>query len=614
MKKISYLLIVFIAVTLYFPVFYAGYVWDDNLLFVDKVKLLNEPLSWSLLTEPVLPNTTYFRPLIFLTIYTEFYLFGQNPLSSHIINLIIIIINAYLVSLIAYQLLKIKNNRSAFWLSLLAGIIYIVNPVLVEATAWISGRFDLLVTTFTLSALYYFIKIKSNTWKNSIVISILFFLALLSKELGIILPILIFFMYMYLNVNPEKKYIKNIEDFFYEYYKLIICLIFSFFIYFILRLQAMGDIYHETLDKNYIQEIYLENYLPIHSLFFYIKQFIVPFNELTPLLPFDHLNDHKINILLKSIVILTTIIGIAWALIKKNQHIWLILSALFSIFLVIYLIPLTIANNIAHNRFMTLGVAFISILIVILPYEKLRLSLQRSIIAIVTLWILIAALTTKSIVPFWQSDFSLWKWTYTVQPDNALARNSYIYGLYQARKFEEVLNVIDDYKAKSDSGLTVPDQIMYVNTLISMDNPEALKYAEGVYIALPKLHQMYKNKSEYRFSAMSNSQIAAFYGTYALAIAVFELNPNKALSINSIAYWYLNDDEKLTYLYNEVAYLYLAGEHKKAKELYHNLQTLKSYSTKRYYYNMVNIVDKVCLQKNKNSCLLQRDKFLKILE
>ena len=131
---------------------------------------------------------------------------------------------------------------------------------------------------------------------------------------------------------------------------------------------------------------------------------------------------------------------------------------------------------------MTLGVAFISILIVILPYEKLRLSLQRSIIAIVTLWILIAALTTKSIVPFWQSDFSLWKWTYTVQPDNALARNSYIYGLYKARKFEEVLNVIDDYKAKSDSGLTVPDQIMYVNTLISMDNPEALKYAEGVYI------------------------------------------------------------------------------------------------------------------------------------
>lgn len=92
MKKIYYLLIIIVTIVLYYPVFNAGYVWDDNLLFVEKVKLVNEPLSWRILTEPVLPDTTYFRPLIFLTMYIEFHLFGQNPISSHIINLLILIL------------------------------------------------------------------------------------------------------------------------------------------------------------------------------------------------------------------------------------------------------------------------------------------------------------------------------------------------------------------------------------------------------------------------------------------------------------------------------------------------------------------------------------------
>ncbi|MCW8416183.1 hypothetical protein, partial [Pseudomonas paraeruginosa] len=59
------------------------YVWDDSLLFLDKTDLLNLPLSWKLLAEPVLPGTSYLRPLVFLTFYVEFHAFGQSALISY---------------------------------------------------------------------------------------------------------------------------------------------------------------------------------------------------------------------------------------------------------------------------------------------------------------------------------------------------------------------------------------------------------------------------------------------------------------------------------------------------------------------------------------------------
>jgi len=616
-KKIYYLLIIIVTIVLYYPVFNAGYVWDDNLLFVEKVKLVNEPLSWRILTEPVLPDTTYFRPLIFLTMYIEFHLFGQNPISSHIINLLILIFNTYLVSAITYKILLIKKYKNEIFLSLLAGLIYVVNPILVEATAWISGRFDLLVTTFSLLGIYFFIQIKQNTWRNSLNISVCFLLALFSKELGIILPLLLFFMYMFFNVSTEKSYLQNIKDFIADYYKLIFSIFLTFILYLLLRIQAMGDIYHQALDSEYLKLAYLQEYLPIHSLFFYIKQFVLPFSELTPLLPYEHLNDNPYSVVFKILIIILVFSILILGLIKKNKYVWLVFSILLTIFLVIYIVPITIANNVAHNRFMTLGAAYVAILVTVLPYQNFSKNLNKLAIVILAIWLILSSLITKSIVPFWKTDFTLWKWTYTVQPDNTLARNSYLYGLYQFRQFDEIVRVIEEYNSKNPNGLTVSDQLIYVNTLISLNNPEALKYAVGVDLALPKFHLMYKDKSEYKFSGLSNAHVASFYGSYALASSVFENNSKKALELNNIAYWYLNEDEKVSYFFNDVAYLYQAGRVEESMNLYHYLEKLKAYGKEYYDYNMYNIIKMECMNrtlKNKVVCDAEISEFINTLK
>lgn len=616
MKKIFFLLIPLVAIFLYYPVFTAGYVWDDNILFVNKVKLINEPLSWGLLIEPVLPNTTYFRPLIFLTIFMEFQLFGQNPLSSHVLNLIILIINAFLVSMIVNRIYMLMKRDSGLFWGLIAGVFYIVNPVLIEATAWISGRFDLLVTMFTLLGILIFISQKNNNWINAIAISLCFLLALFSKELGIVFPILIFFIYMYLNVEKNIKYSENIRNFFKENYKLIAVLIFTFIVYFILRLQAMGNVYHQKLDGKYIEYAYFTEYLPVHSLFFYIKQFIIPFRDLTPLIPIDDLNNIQYVVFIKGLFLILFFIVLAFGLIKKSNFVWLVLSALVTVLLVVYIVPITIANNIAHNRFMTLGAAILAVSVVLLPKESLNSNSKKILYLVLSIWMIFAFMTTKSIVPFWKNDYSLWKWTYTVQPNNELAKNSYLFGLYEQGKFKEIITEIESYKNNSSTGLSVKNQMLYVNALISLNNPEALNYAAGVDVAIPKFHLIYKNKSKYKFDAISNYEFAAFYGSYAMAVSVFKYKPKEALALNEIALWYLDEDQKIPYLYNNVAYLYQDGRVEEANKLFHYLISKSAYGHERYYSNMKNIIMISCINKKESSngvCKINLDKFNEIV-
>src|SRR5690606_193983 len=112
------LIITGLAVLLYYQTLNFLYVWDDSLLFLDKTNLLNSPLTWDLLTEPVLPGTTYMRPLVFLTMYFEFNILGQSPKISHTINLIIFILNSWLVFLLCLMIAKNAKKSNPIFLAL----------------------------------------------------------------------------------------------------------------------------------------------------------------------------------------------------------------------------------------------------------------------------------------------------------------------------------------------------------------------------------------------------------------------------------------------------------------------------------------------------------------
>ncbi len=216
--KVSSIIICFIVliIFLYSSVFFAQYVWDDILLFVSKTGLVEAPFSWDLISGPVLPNTIYFRPLVFFSWYIEFHIFGLNPMISHIIGLLIFIINNLLLFYLTYILAQRFKRSNPLILASIATLLYITHPALIESTAWISGRFDQLSTLFSLVAFLIFSKYfkdsqTSLSWFVSIAIGFSFACALFSKEVAIWLPIILFILYViFESKTPYPILIKNL--------------------------------------------------------------------------------------------------------------------------------------------------------------------------------------------------------------------------------------------------------------------------------------------------------------------------------------------------------------------------------------------------------------------
>ncbi|MDH2228271.1 hypothetical protein N5K37_00005 [Delftia tsuruhatensis] len=167
------------------------YVWDDLQLFIFNPYLRDPELIWQGIFRPILEGTTYFRPLPLLTFCIEFLTQNNaNPTVSHIVNLLIHLTNTALLCAILFVYSRKSNNKSIIIIT--GSIVYSLHPALVEPVAWAAGRFDLLVTTFSLAAVYSFLRYTG--WTQAFLTSLFFFFALLCKEMAITLPIAIFLL------------------------------------------------------------------------------------------------------------------------------------------------------------------------------------------------------------------------------------------------------------------------------------------------------------------------------------------------------------------------------------------------------------------------------------
>jgi uncharacterized membrane protein len=114
-----------------------------------------------------------------LTFAFEYSLFGLKSAPYHFDNVLIHILNVFL--LFNILLLIFKDEKLAFFSALLFGIY----PAWNEAVVWVKNRSDLLAMFFMLSSFYLYLK-------NKLILSFIpFILALLSKEIAIVLPAII---------------------------------------------------------------------------------------------------------------------------------------------------------------------------------------------------------------------------------------------------------------------------------------------------------------------------------------------------------------------------------------------------------------------------------------
>ncbi len=179
-----FILFLIVGFSIYANSFVVPFFWDDNDNVVNNVYVK----TWQYLPKYFSENliagaglmSNYWRPLLLLNYSLDYHFFGLNKYWWHFEDILLHILNAFLIFLLLHHLIKKK------WFAGLMSLIFLVHPVQAEAITMITSRADPLSLFFVLLALLFYVKDKYPIGRI-----ILFALALLTKEIAIILPVLL---------------------------------------------------------------------------------------------------------------------------------------------------------------------------------------------------------------------------------------------------------------------------------------------------------------------------------------------------------------------------------------------------------------------------------------
>ncbi|MBI5415719.1 MAG: tetratricopeptide repeat protein [Candidatus Omnitrophica bacterium] len=132
----------------------------------------------------------YYRPLLELFYRIEYALFGLYPAGWHLFNILLHIANSFLV----YSLINIFSGHKK-GLAFAVSLLFLLHPVQTETVACISGVSNLVFAFFCFASIYLYClgqrRADARMYWGSLTA---FFLALLTKEQAVMLPVLVLWL------------------------------------------------------------------------------------------------------------------------------------------------------------------------------------------------------------------------------------------------------------------------------------------------------------------------------------------------------------------------------------------------------------------------------------
>jgi hypothetical protein len=460
-KNTFYISLIFIVT------FVVYYISLFNFLAIDDHRLLTHLLNDKVNFKKLFLENggVYYRPLLSLSYYLDFKLWGLEISFYHLENLIIHFFNSILLFFLVKKLLIFYkyNGQNEFYISFLSVLIFIVNPLNTESVNWISGRSDLLSTFFVLIALNFLFHglIKTNLY-NFLLSYIFGFLGLLTKENAMS------FFILYLFIILFRFKIKNIFIKVFLISVNLLCIL----VYFILRTNffykdnvVVSKISQAVDHYNYIKYVIVL----FKAAGFYIKKLFVfyPLN-------FAIQNVSNIYIFLGLFFFVITLL-----LIFKKR----LLTDMFIYSIIFFLPSLPIAaGNIAWTkyaeRYLYASTLFFCIFIILLT--KLFSEYFKPVIfklPIIIIFVIYFCATLYRNYQ-WMDSVRLYKDTVEKSPHNLSIRNEYAIALMNDGKIQEA-NKVFSYLAKQNNTLGT---LNYINIGMNKLNniEDLLKYKQEI--------------------------------------------------------------------------------------------------------------------------------------
>jgi len=421
--RLSLLLPGLLALLLFYPVAGFDFVWDDDMILLQAAKFVDWELAVRGAAGAFLGYQGYFRPLPLLMLALEQGSIG-TPALSHLVNLALHATTAVLVALVGAQLAAQQGltEQTARLRGVLAGSLFALHPAVIEPVAWLSCRFELLVTWFCVLILYADLHLP-RAGLRALLIGALFFLAALSKEMAagfaLTLP-----LWHLLTAPPGTGVAAAMRNHALTY----VAVLLAGSAYLSLRAVYLPQLYVPAMlmhDLGATQHALLV----LQSLGQYVLLALMPFTQISPLhtlvLP---LEATRPLVLVGGAAAVLTLIAMGLMFFGQGARRLLVLPVGFVLTLlpVLNILPLQIADNYAHDRFVYLPLVFFC-LGAVQAFSALEAHLPsriwpKGLTLLVMFWFSLSALNVHITLPFWKNNLALWTLAYMRSPDSASAQ------------------------------------------------------------------------------------------------------------------------------------------------------------------------------------------------
>ena len=400
----------------FYPVMRNGFVWDDAIFFqAYPVDLYFA--SWIADgAEPFVLQSNYFRPLTYATYCLDILLAGGEAAFPHGFNLALHCLNTTLVGVVALGLLRREGcTTKPAMFAFFGALWYGLHPALTEPVAWITCRFDLLLTLFLLLILALTLRPAGSL--RYFLIGFLYLCALLSKEAAVgficVWPVWAWMLQRAAGGTAER-------------YALLwrgwTALAVALLIALAWRYQARG---HVLSDSGTAAGPLAEHaWLVVMTVTQLARLALAPFGSTDPL----HMQqDFNAGFIVLALLLPAFAV---WAIRKCEAAGWLLLAAMISLAPVsnVVLIPLPQGNYVS-DRYLTAPLVFVALALVLVAaksWPRLRAGwIRMAGIGMLTVWLLMAVVVIRATLPLWKDDLSYWGWVHRLHPQSVFVARNY---------------------------------------------------------------------------------------------------------------------------------------------------------------------------------------------
>lgn len=385
------------------------FVYDDSVTIVNNTLIKNWKNFHTLFSFNyfILSGELSYRPVVTLTYFIDYSLWGTNPAGFHLTNVLLQIIN----TLVIYVFLKQVTHAKIT--AFISSLLFTVHPILTETVNSISYREDLLATLFFLIAFILFLKSDdSSSHKGKFPLYytgslVSYLLSLFSKEMAVTFPVLLVLFHIFYSSadNTLRAIIKRAKGIYIGYFLITGFYLFTQFALFrgvYVRLNPVqGNLsVMPGVLASYIKLLFLPCGLN--------ADYVVPSATA------------GITSLIIPVLLLITVLILIIRLCKNNKHACFFISWFFVTLLpVSNIIPL---GNIMAERYLYIPIlGFFGFIGVLIRNQTSKKNLTLACLASVLLLLGIMSIYRNGI---WRNEFALWLSTSHREPRSARAHHN----------------------------------------------------------------------------------------------------------------------------------------------------------------------------------------------